>query len=70
MSLISISGWFTMRCVLRIFAYVCLQDAASLAIAIMKKGLRSRVFVGCDNEPLSRSMPNSILFNSLFANQR
>ncbi|RLN22646.1 uncharacterized protein C2845_PM07G09690 [Panicum miliaceum] len=34
-------------CVLRL-------DAASLAIAIMKKGLRSRVFVGCDNEPLSR----------------
>jgi len=30
------------------------EDAASLAIAIMKKGLRSRVFVGCDNEPLSR----------------
>ncbi|CAD6231365.1 unnamed protein product [Miscanthus lutarioriparius] len=34
-------------CVLRL-------DAASLAIAIMKKRLRSRIFVGCDNEPLSR----------------
>lgn len=30
------------------------EDAASLAIAIMKKRLRSRIFVGCDNEPLSR----------------
>ncbi|KAL6615314.1 hypothetical protein ACP70R_037584 [Stipagrostis hirtigluma subsp. patula] len=30
------------------------EDAASLAIAIMKKRLRGRIFVGCDNEPLSR----------------
>ncbi|CAO2203503.1 unnamed protein product [Urochloa humidicola] len=30
------------------------EDAASLAIAIMSKRLRSRIFVGCDNEPLSR----------------
>ncbi|KAL6849924.1 hypothetical protein ACP4OV_020551 [Aristida adscensionis] len=30
------------------------EDAASLAIAIMQKRLRGRVFVGCDNEPLSR----------------
>ncbi|CAL4963673.1 unnamed protein product [Urochloa decumbens] len=30
------------------------EDAASLAIAIMNKRLRSRIFVGCDNEPLSR----------------
>ncbi|CAO2173701.1 unnamed protein product [Urochloa humidicola] len=30
------------------------EDAASLAIAIMKKQLRSRVFLGCDNKPLSR----------------
>uniref|UniRef100_A0A0E0JIV4 NAD-dependent epimerase/dehydratase domain-containing protein n=1 Tax=Oryza punctata TaxID=4537 RepID=A0A0E0JIV4_ORYPU len=29
-------------------------DAASLAIAIMKRRLRARVFVGCDNQPLSR----------------
>ncbi|RCV25438.1 hypothetical protein SETIT_5G166600v2 [Setaria italica] len=30
------------------------EDAASLAIAIMKRRLRGRIFVGCDNEPLSR----------------
>ncbi|KAJ1687730.1 hypothetical protein LUZ63_019120 [Rhynchospora breviuscula] len=30
------------------------EDAASLSIAIMKKRLRSRIFVGCDNHPLSR----------------
>uniref|UniRef100_A0A0D9Y8J2 NAD-dependent epimerase/dehydratase domain-containing protein n=1 Tax=Oryza glumipatula TaxID=40148 RepID=A0A0D9Y8J2_9ORYZ len=29
-------------------------DAASLAIAIMKKGYRGRIFLGCDNKPLSR----------------
>ncbi|PWZ10144.1 hypothetical protein Zm00014a_040360 [Zea mays] len=34
-------------CVLRL-------DAASLVISIMKKRLRSCIFVGCDNEPLSR----------------
>uniref|UniRef100_A0A803L7A7 Uncharacterized protein n=1 Tax=Chenopodium quinoa TaxID=63459 RepID=A0A803L7A7_CHEQI len=32
----------------------CDEDAASLAIAILKKNLRSRVFLGCDNHPLSR----------------
>ncbi|KAG0470480.1 hypothetical protein HPP92_016587 [Vanilla planifolia] len=30
------------------------EDAATLAIAIMKKNLRGRVFLGCDNNPLSR----------------
>ncbi|KAL6626190.1 hypothetical protein ACP70R_029916 [Stipagrostis hirtigluma subsp. patula] len=30
------------------------EDAASLAIAIMKKRLQSRIFLGCDNKPLSR----------------
>ncbi|KAH7678818.1 NAD(P)-binding domain-containing protein [Dioscorea alata] len=30
------------------------EDAASLSIAILKKNLRNRVFVGCDNHPLSR----------------
>ncbi|KAJ4749983.1 NAD(P)-binding Rossmann-fold superfamily protein [Rhynchospora pubera] len=30
------------------------EDAASLSIAIMKKRLHSRIFVGCDNHPLSR----------------
>ncbi|KAM3312109.1 hypothetical protein ACQJBY_032230 [Aegilops geniculata] len=32
----------------------CGEDAASLGIAIMKRRLRGRVFVGCDNQPLSR----------------
>ncbi|XP_020254814.1 uncharacterized protein LOC109831791 [Asparagus officinalis] len=30
------------------------EDAASLAIAIMKKNLRGRTFLGCDDHPLSR----------------
>ncbi|KAM0948586.1 putative NAD(P)-binding domain superfamily [Dioscorea sansibarensis] len=30
------------------------EDAASLSVAILKKNLRNRVFVGCDNHPLSR----------------
>ncbi|KAF6998543.1 hypothetical protein CFC21_014658 [Triticum aestivum] len=30
------------------------EDAASLAIAIMKKRPRARIFLGCDNKPLSR----------------
>ncbi|KAL1543134.1 hypothetical protein AAHA92_20146 [Salvia divinorum] len=30
------------------------EDAASLAIAILKKNLRGRIFLGCDNQPLSR----------------
>ncbi|KNA09398.1 hypothetical protein SOVF_153940 [Spinacia oleracea] len=30
------------------------EDAASLAIAILKKNLRAKVFLGCDNHPLSR----------------
>uniref|UniRef100_A0A3B6D591 NAD-dependent epimerase/dehydratase domain-containing protein n=3 Tax=Triticinae TaxID=1648030 RepID=A0A3B6D591_WHEAT len=30
------------------------EDAASLAIAIMKKRTRGRIFLGCDNKPLSR----------------
>ncbi|GER50127.1 hypothetical protein STAS_27415 [Striga asiatica] len=29
-------------------------DAASLSIAILKKNLRSRIFLGCDNHPISR----------------
>uniref|UniRef100_A0A0E0C1Y3 NAD-dependent epimerase/dehydratase domain-containing protein n=1 Tax=Oryza meridionalis TaxID=40149 RepID=A0A0E0C1Y3_9ORYZ len=33
---------------------LCNEDAASLAIAIMKKGHRGRIFLGCDNKPLSR----------------
>lgn len=30
------------------------EDAASLAVAIMKKRFRSRTFLGCDNRPLTR----------------
>lgn len=30
------------------------QDAASLSITILKKNLRGRIFLGCDNHPLSR----------------
>ncbi|XP_011010566.1 PREDICTED: uncharacterized protein LOC105115393 [Populus euphratica] len=30
------------------------EDAASLTVAILKKKLRSRIFLGCDNHPLSR----------------
>lgn len=30
------------------------EDAASLAIAILRKKLRSRIFLGCDNHPVSR----------------
>jgi len=30
------------------------QDAASLTVAILKKQFRERIFLGCDNHPLSR----------------
>ncbi|XP_068332590.1 uncharacterized protein [Pyrus communis] len=30
------------------------EDAASLSIAILKKRLHNRIFLGCDNHPLSR----------------
>lgn len=30
------------------------KDAASLSVAILKKQLRGRTFLGCDNHPLSR----------------
>ncbi|KAI4345476.1 hypothetical protein L6164_012599 [Bauhinia variegata] len=30
------------------------EDAATLSIAILKKKLRKRIFLGCDNHPLSR----------------
>ncbi|KAF9607673.1 hypothetical protein IFM89_038144 [Coptis chinensis] len=32
----------------------CDEDAASLAIAILKKKFRSRIFLGCDSHPVSR----------------
>lgn len=42
------------------------QDAASLSIAILKKKLRGRIFLGCDNHPLSRSfcLPNTFTLSS------
>jgi len=30
------------------------QDAASLAVAILKKKFRGQIFLGCDDHPLSR----------------
>uniref|UniRef100_A0A7N0U8I6 NAD(P)-binding Rossmann-fold superfamily protein n=1 Tax=Kalanchoe fedtschenkoi TaxID=63787 RepID=A0A7N0U8I6_KALFE len=30
------------------------EDAASLSVAILKKNIRGRIFLGCDNHPLSR----------------
>jgi hypothetical protein len=30
------------------------QDAASLLVAILNKKFRKRIFLGCDNHPLSR----------------
>ncbi|PWZ56508.1 1-phosphatidylinositol-3-phosphate 5-kinase FAB1B [Zea mays] len=39
-------------------------DAASLAVAIMKKGLQSRIFLGCDNKPLSRQEIMDVVNNS------
>lgn len=38
-----------------IFSSAFEQDAASLSVAILKKKLRNRIFLGCDNHPLSRS---------------
>ncbi|XP_042457547.1 uncharacterized protein LOC122041798 isoform X2 [Zingiber officinale] len=32
----------------------CNEDAASLAVTIMKKKLRGQIFLGCDNHPVSR----------------
>ncbi|KAI8561562.1 hypothetical protein RHMOL_Rhmol04G0349800 [Rhododendron molle] len=34
--------------------YLYLLDAASLSVAILKKKLRGKIFLGCDNHPLSR----------------
>ncbi|KAJ6430609.1 hypothetical protein OIU84_021909 [Salix udensis] len=42
-------------CALRLAGlYISFSDAASLAVAILKKKLRSQIFLGCDNHPLSR----------------
>lgn len=36
------------------FFFFLIKDAASLAVAIMKKKAGGRIFLGCDNHPLSR----------------
>ena len=38
-----------------------MQDAASLAVAILKKKVRGQTFLGCDNYPLSR-FSSSLVF--------
>ncbi|XP_062108536.1 uncharacterized protein LOC133819340 [Humulus lupulus] len=40
------------------------EDAASLSVAIMKKRLRGRIFLGCDNHPLSRQELMDLVNNS------
>ncbi|XAR57129.1 hypothetical protein NMG60_11025161 [Bertholletia excelsa] len=40
------------------------EDAASLSIAILKKKLRGRCFLGCDNHPLSRQEVMDLVNNS------
>lgn len=54
------------------------QDAASLSVTILKKRLRGRIFLGCDNHPVSRlfhlttlcvwvkQLRYSVLLNSVF----
>ncbi|KAF7837874.1 uncharacterized protein G2W53_006356 [Senna tora] len=37
-----------------ILNFIHYEDAASLSIAILKKNFRGRIFLGCDNHPLSR----------------
>lgn len=41
------------------------KDAASLSVAILKKQLRGRTFLGCDNHPLSRLYTGVLLFSPL-----
>ena len=41
-------------CISSVFWVMFSQDAASLTNAILKKKFRARVFLGCDNHPLSR----------------
>ncbi|KAG5628164.1 hypothetical protein H5410_013382 [Solanum commersonii] len=44
-----------MRCLhIDAFIILSLEDAASLSVTILKKRVRSRIFLGCDNHPLSR----------------
>ncbi|OWM74116.1 hypothetical protein CDL15_Pgr008427 [Punica granatum] len=48
----------------------CNEDAASLAVAILKKKLHSRIFLGCDNHPVTRQeVMDSIAKNGKFNKQ-
>ncbi|KAI3469442.1 hypothetical protein Pfo_026105 [Paulownia fortunei] len=40
------------------------EDAASLSITILKKKLRGRIFLGCDNHPLSRQEVMELVISS------
>ncbi|XP_038875886.1 uncharacterized protein LOC120068246 [Benincasa hispida] len=40
------------------------EDAASLSVAILKKNLRGRIFLGCDNHPLSRQEIMDLMMKS------
>ncbi|CAM8988297.1 unnamed protein product [Rhodiola kirilowii] len=45
------------------------EDAASLSVALLKKNTRSRIFLGCDNNPLSRQeMMNLVDRSGKFSN--
>ncbi|XP_027932313.1 uncharacterized protein LOC114188028 [Vigna unguiculata] len=40
------------------------EDAASLTVAILKKQFRERIFLGCDNHPLSRQEVMDLVYKS------
>ncbi|KAK9288300.1 hypothetical protein L1049_016751 [Liquidambar formosana] len=40
------------------------EDAASLSVAILKKKLRGRIFLGCDNHPVSRQEVMDLVIKS------
>jgi hypothetical protein len=55
-----LSGYIYYAVFMFVIIFLCyLQDAASPGITIMKRKLRGRVFLGCDNQPLSRSLQPS-----------
>uniref|UniRef100_A0A0R0G7X6 NAD-dependent epimerase/dehydratase domain-containing protein n=1 Tax=Glycine max TaxID=3847 RepID=A0A0R0G7X6_SOYBN len=43
---------------------LCHEDAASLSVAILKKQFRGRIFLGCDNHPLSRQEVMDLVYKS------
>lgn len=46
------------------------EDAASLAISILKRKLHGRIFLGCDNNPLSRKEVMELVNKSGKYNQK